>query len=188
MKKSNSKLRIFLKRSLVIFSANIFLLFVLLGRLYYLQIYQGEKYALLSDSNRISKRLLVPPRGSINDRNGIELATNNQNFQAMLIPEQARKIDNLLENITPILDLKEEDIKRIKNDIKRHRRFVPIKIKDNLSWEEVSTIMINSNSYPGLFIDEGLTRHYPYKEYTAHPLGYVASVSKSDMEKSDAPL
>ena len=47
----------------------------------------------------MSKRLLVPPRGSINDRNGIELATNNQNFQAILIPEQARKIDNLLENI-----------------------------------------------------------------------------------------
>ena len=188
MKKSNSKLRILLKRSLVIFSANIFLLFVLLGRLYYLQIYQGEKYALLSDSNRMSKRLLVPPRGSINDRNGIELATNNQNFQAMLIPEQARKIDNLLEKITPILKLSEEDISRIKNDIKRHRRFVPIKIKDNLSWEEVSTIMINSNSYPGLFIDEGLTRHYPYKKYAAHPLGYVASVSKSDMEKSDAPL
>ena len=188
MKKSNSKLRILLKRSLVIFSANIFLLFVLLGRLYYLQIYQGEKYALLSDSNRMSKRLLVPPRGSINDRNGIELATNNQNFQAMLIPEQARKIDNLLENITPILNLSEDDITRIKNDIKRHRRFVPIKIKDNLSWEEVSTIMINSNSYPGLFIDEGLTRHYPFKEYTAHPLGYVGSVSKNDIEKSDAPL
>lgn len=188
MKKSNSKLRILLKRSLVIFSANLFLLFVLLGRLYYLQIYHGEKYALLSDSNRMSKRLLVPPRGSINDRNGIELATNNQNFQAMLIPEQARKIDNLLENISPILNLSEDDITRIKNDIKRHRRFVPIKIKDNLSWEEVSTIMINSNSYPGLFIDEGLTRHYPFKEYTAHPLGYVGSVSKNDIEKSDAPL
>ncbi|MBQ2887280.1 MAG: penicillin-binding protein 2 [Alphaproteobacteria bacterium] len=188
MKKSNSKLRILLKRSLVIFSANILLIFILLGRLYYLQIYQGEKYALLSDSNRMSQRLLVPPRGSINDRNGIELATNNQNFQAMLIPEQARKIDNLLENITPILNLKEEDITRIKTDIKRHRKFVPIKIKDNLSWEEVSTIMINSNAYPGLFIDEGLTRHYPYKEYTAHPLGYVGSVSKTDIEKSDAPL
>lgn len=188
MKKSNHKLRILLKRSLIMFSINIILLFVLMGRLYFLQIYQGEKYAFLADNNRTSKRLLVPPRGSINDRNGIELASNNQIFQAMIIPEQVRNIDNLLENITPILDLTPEDIERIKLEIKRHRRFVPIKIKDNLSWEEVATLMVNNHLYPGLIIDEGLTRYYPFKEYTAHPLGYVGSVSEKDLQNSDAPI
>lgn len=188
MKKSNHKLRILLKRSLVLFSINILLLFVLVGRLYFLQIYQGEKYALMADSNRTSRRLLVPPRGSINDRNGIELATNNQIFQAMVIPEQVRNIDRLLSKISPLLNLKEEDISRIKKDIARHRRFVPIKIKDNLSWNEVATLMLNNHLYPGLIIDEGLTRSYPYKQYTAHPLGYVGSVSEKDLQNSDAPL
>lgn len=188
MKKSNHKLRLLLKRSLVMFSINIILLFILVGRLYFLQIYQGEKYALLADSNRMSKRLLPPPRGVINDRNGIELAVNAQNFQAMLIPEQARKIDHLLSDMTPILKLSKTDIARIKKDISRHRRFVPVKIKDNLSWEEVSFLMLNNNRYPGLIIDEGLIRTYPYKQYTAHPLGYVGSVSEKDLQESDAPL
>ena len=186
--KSNHKLRYLLKRSLIIFSLNIFLLFVLIGRLYYLQIYQGEKYALLADSNRLSRRLLAPPRGTINDRNGIELAVNTQNFQAMLISEQCRNIDKFLQDLTPILNLSSDDIERIKKDIAHHRRFVPIKIKDNLSWEEVSTLMINSNIFPGLIIDEGLIRSYPFKQYTAHPLGYVGSVSEADLQKSDAPL
>ena len=192
MKKSNSKLnhklRYLLKRSLIIFSLNIFLLFMLIGRLYYLQIYQGEKYALLADSNRMSRRLIAPPRGTINDRNGIELAVNIQNFQAMLIAEQCRQTDKLLQDLTPILNLSEDDIERIKKDIAHHRRFVPVKIKDNLSWEEVSTLMINSNNFPGLIIDEGLIRSYPFKQYTAHPLGYVGSVSEADLQKSDAPL
>lgn len=188
MKKSNHKLRILLKRSLVMFSINILLLFVLTGRLYYLQIYQGEKYALMSDSNRTSKRLLVPPRGNINDRNGIELAANNQIFQAMIIPEQVRNIDKLLQNISPILKLDDKDIIRIKKEISRHRRFVPVKIKDNLSWEEVAVLMLNNHRYPGLIIDEGLTRYYPFKEYTAHPLGYVGSVSEQDLKNSDAPI
>ncbi len=188
MKKSNRKLRYLLKRSLVVFSINILLLFILIGRLYFLQIYQGEKYALMADSNRISKRLLVPPRGSINDRNGIELATNNQIFQAMLIPEQVRNVDQLLQNISPTLNLEETDITRIKKEISRHRRFVPVKIKDNLTWEEVATLMLNNHKYPGLIIDEGLLRHYPYKEYTSHPIGYVGSVSEQDLKKSDAPL
>lgn len=188
MKKSNHKLRLLLKRSLVFFSVNILLFFVLIGRLYYLQIYQGEKYAFLADSNRISRRLLIPPRGIISDRNGTELATNSQDFQAMIISEQVRDLNKLLADITPVLNLQESDITRIKKDIARHKRFVPIKIKDRLSWEEVATLMLNNNRYPGLIIDEGLSRIYPYKEYTAHPLGYVASVSESDLQKSDAPL
>lgn len=188
MKKSNHKLRYLLKRSLVMFSINIILLFILLGRLYFLQIYQGEKYALLSDSNRTSKRLTVPPRGTINDRNGIELAVNIQNFQAMLIPEQSRNIEKLLPELAHILQLDNDTINRIKKDISHHRRFVPVKIKDNLSWEEVATLMLNNTRYPGLIIDEGLIRSYPYKQYTAHPLGYVGSVSETDLQNSDAPL
>ena len=188
MKKSNNKLRIFLKRSLFIFSINILLLFVLVGRLYYLQIYQGEKYALLADSNRMSKRLLVPPRGTINDRNGTELALNVQNFQAMLIPEQNHNIEQLLKDITPILQLSEDDIAHIKKDIAHHKRYVPVNIKSNLSWDEVAALMINNARFPGLIIDEGVIRAYPYKHYTAHPLGYVGSVSETDLQKSDAPL
>lgn len=188
MKKSNHKLRILLQRSLIVFSINILLLFVLIGRLYYLQVYQGEKYSLLADSNRTSKHLIAPPRGIITDRNGVELAINNQNFQAMLIPEQSRQIDNLLETLQPILNLPDEEISRIKKDISHHRRFVPVKIKDNLEWEEVAYLMLNNNNYPGLIIDEGLIRTYPYKEYTAHPLGYVGSVSEADLQKDDSPL
>ena len=189
MRKSNEKLRILLKRSLLLFSANILLFFILIGRLYYLQIYQGEKYALLADSNRLSTRLLVPPRGSINDRNGVELATNIQNFQALLIAEQTRgNTDSILKEITPILALSDKDIARIKKDISRHRRFVPVKVKDNLSWEEVATLMINNYRWPGLVIDQGLIRYYPFGKYTAHPLGYVGSVSEKDLQNSDAPL
>ena len=186
--KTNNKLRVLLKRSLIIFSINIFLFFVLIGRLYYLQIYHGEKYSILADSNRTSKRLLVPPRGSINDRNGIELAQNNQNFQAMITKEQVKNISSLLEDLTPILSLSSDEKERIKKDIARSRRFVPIKIKDNLNWDEVAILMLDNHKYPGLFIDEGLTRYYPYKEFTAHPLGYVGSVSQKDLENEDTPL
>ena len=188
MKKSNHKLRILLKRSLFVFSINILLFFVLIGRLYYLQVYLGEKYALLSDSNRMSRRLVSPPRGIITDRNGVELAVNNQNFQAMLIPEQSHDTDALLSSLQRILRLTDDEVLRIKKDIAHHRRFVPVKIKDNLSWEEVAYLMLNNNRYAGLVIDEGLIRTYPYDKYTAHPLGYVGAVSEADLLKDDAPL
>ena len=186
--KTNNKLRLLLKRSLFIYSLNLFLFFVLIGRLYYLQIFSGSKYQLLSDNNRISERLLVPPRGSIYDRNGVELAQNNQNFEALIISEQILNQEKLLKDLTPILKLSEKDIERIKKDLKQNKRFVPIIIKDNLKWEEVSYLMLNNTQFPGLYIDEGLTRNYPFKQYTAHPLGYVGSVSQKELENSTAPL
>ncbi len=186
--KTNNKLRVLLQRSLIIFSVNIFLFFVLIGRLYYLQIYQGEKYSLLADSNRTSTRLLIPPRGIINDRNGVELATNNQNFQAMITKAQVKDINLLLEALTPTLQLTPKQKEEIIKSYNKSKRFVPIKIKDNLSWEEVSTLMLHNHLYRGLYIDEGLTRYYPYKHYTAHPLGYVGTVSQKDLEKDPSPL
>ena len=59
------------------------LLVMIVFRLYYLQVYQADKYKTLADENRISTRLLVPARGIIYDRHGNILAGNRQNFQAI---------------------------------------------------------------------------------------------------------
>ena len=63
--------------------------FVLIGRLFYLQVIQGEKYLLLAEKNRLSKRFTMPSRGNIYDRNGVQLAENAKTFQAVLIKEEA---------------------------------------------------------------------------------------------------
>ena len=47
---------------------------VLGGRLYQLQIRDGDQYMVEAEDNRISERLLAPPRGRIIDRFGVELA------------------------------------------------------------------------------------------------------------------
>ena len=61
-----------------------------------------------------------------------------------------------------------------------------MKLKDNLSWEEVSSLQLNTSSMPGIIIDQGVNRFYPMGQYTAHFLGYVGSVDEK--EKNDDPL
>ena len=46
---------------------------VLIGRMAYLQIYEGEHYANLADGNRIRIEPAVAPRGTFYDRNGVLL-------------------------------------------------------------------------------------------------------------------
>lgn len=186
MNRDNDKGKVLLQKTLLMAGVNFLMLMILIGRLYYLQVYQGEKYKTLADENRISTRMLVPPRGMVYDRNGEILATNEQNFQALIIAEQTPDIDKTLQKFKKILPLTDAEEERIRKDIRQNRKFVPIKIKDNLSWEEMSMIEFNAPYLPGIVIDQGLNRHYPMGQYTAHFLGYVGAVSET--EKKDDPL
>ena len=186
MNRDNDKGKILISRTLFLAGVQLFLLFMIIFRLYYLQVYQADKYTTLADENRISTRLLVPPRGVIYDRNQTMLAGNRQNFQALMVAEQTTNVKQTLDAFKRILPLTEDEELRINKDLKRNRSFVPVKIKDNLSWEQVTQILLNAPDLPGVIIDEGLSRYYPYGDIFAHVIGYVAAVS--DMDVKDDPL
>ena len=186
MNRDNDKGKVLVKRSLILAFMEFLLFMVIIFRLYYLQVYQADRYKMLADENRISTRLLIPPRGIIYDRNQELLASNRQNFQVSIVAEQTPDIQETLDAFKKIMPLAEAEEEKIKKEIRRKRSFVPIKIKDNLTWEEVSKIQLNAPSLPGIVIDEGLSRYYPFGEKMMHILGYVSSVSENDVK--DDPL
>ena len=186
MNRDNDKGKVLIKRSLILGLGEFLLFMVIIARLYYLQVYQADRYKTLADENRISTRLLIPPRGVIYDRNQVILASNRQNFQALIVAEQTTNVQETLDAFKKIMPLSEAEEERIKKELRKNRSFVPIKIKDNLSWEEVSKIQLNAPDLPGIIIDEGLSRYYPFGEELFHVLGYVSSVSANDVK--DDPL
>ena len=186
MNRDNDKGKVLIRRSVVMAAMKLLLLLVIIARLYYLQVYQSDKYRTLADENRISTRILIPPRGIIYDRNGEMLANNQQNFQVLLVAEQSPNVPETLEKFRKIMPLTDEEIDRVKKDLKKNKSFVPVKIKDKLSWEEVSRIQLSAPDLPGIIIDEGLTRYYPYGPMLSHVIGYVSAVSGGDAK--DDPL
>lgn len=188
MNLENDKGKILVERTLFWILLQILLLLVIVVRLYYLQVSQADKFHTLAEENRISTRLLIPQRGVILDRNQKVVAGNRQNFQAMIVAEQAADVKKTLEEFRKILPLSDSEEERVLKDIKRHRRFVPIKIKDGLSWDDVTRISLASSELPGIIIDDGLSRYYPFGRYTAHILGYVSSVYEKDMKQDADPL
>lgn len=183
MNRDNDKGKTLLKRTFIIAFSSFCLIFILLARLYYLEIVEGEKYKVLSDENRIATRVLIAPRGVVYDRNGSVLATNKQNFQALVIAEQTPSIDETFEKFKSIIPLNEAQEQKIRQEIHKNKRFVPVKMKGELSWDEVATLQLNASDIPGVVIDEGLERFYPLGAYSAHFLGYVGSVSQKEIEQ-----
>lgn len=188
MNRDNSKGKVLIFRTLVWGGIQFVLLLVIAARLYFLQVYEADKYRTLSDENRISARILVPPRGVIYDRGGVPIANNKQNFQAMLVAEQASNVNETLEKFKKLMPLSEKEEARIFRDLKRYRRFVPIKLKEGLSWEDVSRILLAAPEMPGVIVDDGLSRDYPFGKQMAHVLGYVAAVSENDLKTDGDPL
>jgi penicillin-binding protein 2 len=181
MKRENTRSKVFTRRAALLAGGQVALLGTLAARLYYLQVMQAGKYAVLADDNRINISLLAPPRGRIVDRFGVPLATNNQNYRVVLVAEQAGDIEATLEAIDKLITLSETDRRRVLRDIRRKHSFVPIVVRANLSWDEVARIEVNVPELPGVMIEEGLTRYYPFGDNAAHVLGYVAPVAEKEL-------
>jgi len=182
----NERYRAFTRRALVVGGAQAALFAVLAGRMYYLQVIEAERYATLAEDNRINLRLLPPPRGRIVDRFGVPVAVNQQNYRVVLVREQARDVKKTLDLLSEVIRLPEEEFARILRDAKHKRAFVPVSVRDYLSWEEVSLIEVNAPDLPGVNIEVGQTRNYPFAESMTHVLGYVSSVNES--EQTGDPL
>ncbi|HTZ77200.1 MAG TPA: penicillin-binding protein 2 [Stellaceae bacterium] len=181
MQRENKRTKLLTRRAAIIGGAKVGLLGALAGRLYYLQVMQADRYAMLADENRINLRLLAPPRGLITDRFGVAMASNRQNYRVVLVAEQAGDIDSTLDAVGALITLSETDRRRVLREIRRKHSFVPVVVRENLSWDEMARIEVNAPELPGVSIEQGLTRHYPFGEMASHVVGYVAAVSEKEL-------
>lgn len=174
--------KLFARRTVMLVGGKLALVSMLAGRMYYLQVVKAEQYKMLADENRISLRLLAPPRGRIVDRFGIPLADNKQNYRVMLVSEDTRGlgVDGALDLLHDIVPMSIGERRRVLKEVARNRSFVPVTLRENLEWEEVARIEVNAPDLPGVMIDEGQSRFYPYAQNLAHVLGYVSAVSERE--------
>ncbi len=173
--------QVFTRRALLLGGAKIGLFSALVGRLYYLQVVEAERYKVLAEDNRINLRLLAPPRGKILDRYGEPLALNRLNYRVVIVAEQARDVERTLDQLAMLIDVTDADRRRVLRDVRRKRQFVPVTVRENLDWDDVSKIEINTPDLPGVSIDVGQSRFYPHTEAVGHILGYVGAVSEAEL-------
>ncbi len=180
--------KIFSRRAFVLGALQFAGLCVLGGRLAWLQIAQGQRYKMLSDKNRINIKLIAPLRGEIVDRFGVPLAVNIQQYRLLIIPEQVQDLNKALLDLQKTITLDDRTIKRVKKEAGDTAKFIPLLVKDDLTWGEVAKIEVNLTDFSGVSIDTGDVRIYPYEHATAHIVGYVRAVSLRDLEQGDPLL
>ncbi|MFO7285929.1 MAG: penicillin-binding protein 2 [Gammaproteobacteria bacterium] len=176
--------RLFLSR--VAASAVVVLLLtaVLVGRLVQLQVFDYQRFSELSQDNRLRIEPLPPTRGLIYDRNGVVIAENLPTWQLVAIPEQIADLDAVLRDLAALGLVDEGEHQTLVDLIRSHRGFERVKLR-NLTEAEAARFAVRRHRFPGIDIQEGLVRYYPFGPASAHAVGYVGSISQSDLERID---
>jgi penicillin-binding protein 2 len=182
------KNKIFNRRALVLGAAQSTLATALVMRLSYLQLWKHEQYSIQSDSNRIKPIINPAPRGVVLDRTGFPLTNNESNYRLLLYLERKKNLEELIEKLAKILDLTDENKNLFLAKVKNAKRKSVISLVDNLGWDDLARIETNSHLLPGVSIESGIIRRYPYPAETAHFLGYVSLPSEKEIDENEQNL
>ena len=175
--------KLLLRRTFLLGTGKSLLVAGLLGKLTYLQIFKSNQYQLLANKNRINLRLLNPTRGIIFDRNDKLIAINKNTFRILSTAKNKTQLEKTLSELSKFIFIDSLEIKKINEEFLKKKKFLPLLIKENLKWNEVSSISANSFLIPDIIIESGLQRQYPYEDTAAHTIGYLAPPSTSDIKK-----
>ena len=188
-RKDKSRYASFSRRTLMMGGGVGVVMAALGARLYELQIVEGDEFRTRAQENSVNQRLLAPLRGRIIDRFGVELANNRKNYRVVLIPEQASGgVEQALDTIGRVIQISPFERQRILKEIAANKKFMPVTIAENFSWEEFALINLHLPYLSGIQPEVGETRYYPFSDELSHVLGYVAAVSPDDKQNDTDPL
>ena len=173
------------RRGLILGGLQVVFIACLATRMRKLQIEEASEYRLLADENRINIRLIAPSRGEVYDRNGKIVARNEQSFRITIVKEDAGDIEQTLYSLSNLIKISQTDATRVIEEIGRSAPFLPVTVRDQLSFEEIARIAANTPNLPGVSVEQGLSRIYPSFDSYAHVVGYVGPVSDNDLKRGN---
>ncbi|MBI5328211.1 MAG: penicillin-binding protein 2 [Deltaproteobacteria bacterium] len=159
------------------------LFFLLAIRLWFLQIFKSGEFRELSENNRIRLVRETAPRGLIIDRTGKIIVENRPVFHLAIIPEDVKNWSNIKKALPSIVNITEDDIETKVSQAKRRPLFQAIKLKDDLTWEEIARIETSRLDMPGIVLTIEPRRTYPFGSAAAHTIGYLGEIDERQIKK-----
>jgi len=158
---------------------------LLLGRIYWLQVVQFERFRTLSENNRLRIRTIRAPRGQILDRNGRPIAEAQASFDLICSPVDVTDLEKEIRLLEEIVDFDADEILEKIRAARKSNPYTAITVARDLRFEQVSVVEFNREALSGFTVQVEAKRSYPFGPAFAHALGYVGEASPEEMEQSD---
>jgi penicillin-binding protein 2 len=159
--------------------------FLLLLRMWHLQILSADDYRSMSENNRLRFVPVAASRGAIMDRGGKVLVSNRPSFSLAVVPQEVKDKDGLFDRLARLLGLDRAELDERWDKIKGRAKYYPVVLASNISRDQVEIIEENRLRLPGVEIEMKPVREYTGNLLAAHLLGYIGEVSEDEMNKKE---
>ncbi|MFE0086986.1 penicillin-binding protein 2 [Streptomyces sp. NPDC058991] len=191
---------------LIVIQVLVFSLFATLGgRLWYLQIRNGDEYTNEARSNHVQQVVQPAVRGSILDARGVPLADNETRLVVSASRTDLMKMEDdgkgVLTRLAAVLGMKPKDVMdkvrlcdaETPQPCWNGSPYQPIPVTDEATTQQALQIRERAEDFPGITAEPMAVRRYvaPGKANTAQVLGYLSPVTDEEIEKAkdtDSPF
>ena len=166
------------------------LLLVLGGRLFQLQVVNGDEYARRAAADRTATVALPAPRGLIFDRAGRPVAVNVPSWTVKVRPADLpeNRLQRILMRVARIVD---GDVSAMRGRLEAYRRspFDLVPIERDVTRDAALILAEEAESLPGIVIDVEPVRRYLDEQgatagpLLAHVVGYTGPVNRDELER-----
>ncbi|WP_243648688.1 peptidoglycan D,D-transpeptidase FtsI family protein [Hazenella coriacea] len=169
---------------------------LIIVRVSWIQLGTGEQYVQLAQENNFKEIPIIAPRGKIFDHQGKSLVTNQSLYTAIYLEPDIKKEEKIAtaHRLAETLQLSYPQVIESmdigmdgggKSTIRKQPPYVPKKLKDRLSDQEVVKISENPSSFPGVHVLIEPLRQYRNDTFAVQTIGYVRPFSgaKSSLKK-----
>ncbi|MFI1400238.1 penicillin-binding protein 2 [Streptomyces sp. NPDC020681] len=181
------------------------LLLTLGGRLWYLQIRNGQEYTNEAKNNHVQQVVQPAVRGSILDARGVPLADNETRLVVSASRTELMKMkddgEGVLTRLAGVLGMKPKDVKdkvrlcdsKTPQPCWNGSPYQPIPVTDEATTQQALQIRERAEDFPGITAEPTAVRRYtaPGKTNTAQVLGYLSPVTDEEITKAkdtDSPF
>ena len=164
-----------------VYGAVVIVFLVLIARLVWLQLFQGDYYNSLAEGNRLRAIPLAAMRGVMYDRNGQILVGSRPSFMVTYVPTQGKMTDEEANKLSRLLNMPADKILEKAGKVKNS--YVPTVLAQDLTPDVITKVEERRNELPGISVDVQPIRYYPYDMMAAQIFGYVGQIDEDDMER-----
>lgn len=166
-------------RWLVLFVFCSFLTFI--GRLFYLQVMQGDVHDAEARRNIIGESRLATTRGVIRDAHGKVLAANRPSYNVHVVPERL-DMEETWPRVVELMGLDETTAEEMAAEIKEikgkggNRAVQQTLLQVDINRDVVAALETHRRDMEGVRVVPAPVRSYPHGSLGAHMIGYMREV------------
>jgi len=157
---------------------------LLVMRMWYLQVIEGNELRQRSENNSVRLRKIKPMRGLIMDEDRRVLVDNQPSFDIVFIPNRTKDIRTVIDKIKELYTERSLTFPALSALPGRVKPFVPVLLERNISMEKLAVVETHALDLPGVMTEVTPVRKYLNGEMTAQIIGFTGEVSREELDRN----